>query len=229
MQLLVGVVVLTAISALIVLLRLRSYAFTWGARPVDLAHSWPGDELCPDSQSVATRAIQIEAPASVVWQFVAQLGQDRAGFYSYTWLENLFGCEMPRVDVPVPEWQRRMLGENVWRATPNRYHGDARVKIARIGEREMSLTSPEDWGNIVRREHAVGGAWTFAIVPVSAARCRLVVRSRGPEHPGLINRLYRALIFDPIHFVMERRMMRQIKSLAEKWSASDNGAEHVRM
>ena len=27
-----------------------------------------------------------------------QIGQDRSGFYSYTFLENAFACDMPKVE-----------------------------------------------------------------------------------------------------------------------------------
>ena len=41
---------------IVVLWRLRGYAFAWGATADDVRRSWPGDELCPESESVATRA-----------------------------------------------------------------------------------------------------------------------------------------------------------------------------
>jgi hypothetical protein len=46
----------------------------------------------------AARAVTIDAPVEDVWPWLAQIGQDRAGFYSYEWLENLAGCRM-RVSV----------------------------------------------------------------------------------------------------------------------------------
>ena len=38
----------------------------------------------------------IQAPVEQAWPWLAQLGQDRGGFYSYEWLENLAGCEMEK-------------------------------------------------------------------------------------------------------------------------------------
>jgi hypothetical protein len=212
-----GIASLAAVSALAVLLRVRDYAFAWGASADELRQSWPGDELCPESASIATRSIAIDAPAKVVWGYVAQLGQDRAGFYSYRWLENLFGCDMPKVDRLVPEWQERSFGENVWLARRDRYHGTAHLKIARLDEgRDLVLTSPEDFGRVLRHESASGGAWTFIVTPRGCEACTLVVRSRGPEYAGLLAGLLRSLVFDPAHFIMERKMMRRIKILAEQ-------------
>ncbi len=38
-----------------------------------------------------------------------QYGQDRAGFYSNEYLENLFGADVHNADEIKPEWQQRML------------------------------------------------------------------------------------------------------------------------
>ena len=51
--------------------------------------------------------------AERVWPWLAQIGQDRGGFYSYEWLENLAGCRMRNADRIHPEWQRREVGEEV--------------------------------------------------------------------------------------------------------------------
>ena len=41
-----------------------------------------------DGQFVATRAITIDAPCRSVWPWLAQVGVDRGGFYSYDLLDN---------------------------------------------------------------------------------------------------------------------------------------------
>jgi hypothetical protein len=76
---------------------LRPWMKTWGTRPGEAEKELPGDETVPDPGLEQTRAITIGAPAEEVWPWLAQLGQDRAGFYSYRWLENLAGCRMPEV------------------------------------------------------------------------------------------------------------------------------------
>ena len=44
---------------------------------------------------------------------------------------------------------------------------------------------------------------------------RLVVGSRGPASPSLLWRLFWLAVFDPAHFVMERKMMLRLRALAE--------------
>ena len=85
--------------------------------------------------------------------------------------------------------------------------------------RVMSLASPSDWGRIVRREQSKGGNWTFILVPLDLLTTRLVIRSRGPESPSLVQRLFWMSVFQPAHFVMERKMMLRLKALAEKPSS----------
>jgi len=195
---------------------LKRWAGRWGTRPEELARVWPGDELSPHATAVTTRAISIAAPADTVWAWLIQIGQDRSGFYSYTWLENLFRCAMPRVERTVPEWQQRAVGDIVWLARRERYHGEARQKVVRIDRgRVLSLASPADWGRLVRHETSAGGTWTFILLPQTAGTTRLIVRSRGPEAPTMPGRLFWLMVFEPAHFIMERKMMLRLKQLAE--------------
>ena len=204
------------LGALFALWELRRWASIWHTTPAERARAWPGDELSPQATEVTTRAVTIQAPAEAVWAWLVQIGQDRAGFYSYTWLENLFRCAMPRVERIVPEWQQRTLGDIVWLARPDRYRGEARQRVVRIDRgRVLSLASPSDWGRLVRHQTSAGGTWTFILVPVSAQTTRLVVRSRGPEAPSFLGRVFRVMVFEPAHFIMERKMMLRIRQLAE--------------
>jgi hypothetical protein len=53
-------------------------------------------------------AVTINALASDVWPWVAQLGQERGGMYSYELLENLARCQMRNADRIVPEWEMKV-------------------------------------------------------------------------------------------------------------------------
>jgi hypothetical protein len=205
-----------AIFLMLAMWESRRWALRWGATTGECRQVWPGDELSPNATEVSTRAVTIRAPADAVWAWLVQIGQDRAGFYSYTWLENLFRCDMPRVDRLMPEWQQRTLGDIVWLARRDRYRGEARQKVVRIDRgRVLSLASPADWGRLIRRETSRDGTWTFILLSVDHETSRLIVRSRGPEAPTLLGRLFWVFVFEPAHFIMERKMMLRIKALAE--------------
>jgi len=208
---------LLGFTAIVAMWNLRRWALTWGATPQELSRTWTGDELSPDAVEISTRAITIRAPVDAVWAWLIQIGQDRAGFYSYTWLENLFRCAMPRIERIVPEWQERHVGDTVWLARRDRYQGEARQKVVQMVPRGvLTLASPADWGRIIRRETSHGGTWAFLLVPTGANATRLIVRSRGPEAPTLVGRLFWLAVFEPAHFIMERKMMLRLKALAER-------------
>jgi hypothetical protein len=61
----------------------------------------------------SARAITIHAPVSQVWPWIAQLGQERGGFYSHDFFENLFGAQMKNADELLPAQQRLKLGDRV--------------------------------------------------------------------------------------------------------------------
>jgi hypothetical protein len=94
-----------------VLVAARPWYMRWGSEDDELLASLPGDELVEGPQRYGIQhAVTIHAPVEAVWPWIAQLGQDRSGFYSYDWLERLFGTHIRNVDRIVPEWQRRGVG-----------------------------------------------------------------------------------------------------------------------
>src|SRR5262245_4470386 len=102
--------VLLAVYASIV----RPWFRRWGATDAEVSMALPGDDIVSAATARETRAIAIAAPARYVWPWVAQIGQDRAGFYSYQVLENLFGCEMPSIDWLDARLQHWQPGDKLW-------------------------------------------------------------------------------------------------------------------
>ena len=92
----------------------------WGSTSAEQHMALPGDELRPKDIGISTKAITINAPPEVIWQWLVQIGQDRAGFYTYTWLENLFGADFRNANEIHPEWQHLALGDG-WRLLPVDY------------------------------------------------------------------------------------------------------------
>src|SRR4029077_8159159 len=83
-------------------LALRKRCLTWGATAGEAAGRMPGDDLLPDADVVATRAISIDAPAGAGWPWLVQMGSSRGGAYTYDWIENLFGLGMHSADRIIP-------------------------------------------------------------------------------------------------------------------------------
>src|SRR3954454_6872663 len=84
------------------------------ATPAEQAMVLPGDHLVAEPATQVTRARTIDASPEAVWRWVAQIGADRGGFYSYDWLENLFRLGIHSADRVAPEWQTRDVGELVF-------------------------------------------------------------------------------------------------------------------
>lgn len=176
-------------------LEVRPWLRDWGATLEERYRPLPGDELVPDPGLQTTRAVTIDAAVGEVWPWLAQIGQDRGGFYSYEWLENLAGCRMRNADRIHPEWQDREPGETVL------LHPATGLKLARFEpNRVLAL---EGWG-------------AFVLEPVDERRTRLIVRGR--TRRGVASAAYALLIEIP-HFVMERKMLLGIKARAERAGA----------
>lgn len=165
---------------------------SWGATPAEKGGALPGDDLTPKPRIQITQAITVAAPVEQVWPWLAQIGQDRGGFYGYEWLENLAGCEMRNADRIHPEWQQREVGEPVplHPATPG-----LPVTIFEPG-RVIGL---EGWG-------------IFMVEAAGPGATRLIARGRIPGGLSLLG--YEALLDIP-HFVMQRKMLLEIKAQAE--------------
>lgn len=198
-----------ALVYLAALMVLRPWYMHWGSSVEENHRSLPSDAVTPFQAYQVTRAITIHAPATVVWQWLAQMGQDRAGVYSYDWLERAFGLDVHNVYRIVPEWQHRAVGD-LLRAAPPTYMGgrfgtELGLRVARVEpNRSIALTaSVFNWG--------------FDLQPVDAQTTRLFVRTRVRVDPSsyYFKALFGMFVLDPAHFIMERKMMLTIKERAE--------------
>jgi hypothetical protein len=202
-----------ALLFVVFFLGVRPWYLAWGATDEELVRPLPGDEIIPDARSQETRAITIDAPIDHVWPWVAQIGQDRGGFYSFDLLENLVGCEMPYEDRLRPEKQSWRIGDKLW-MYPKEKAGGAGFATLRVyipgralgfGTRVpgTSLTAPED------------GSWSFVLEPIDGHRTRVLVRGRGARGRSPLGTVFDRVIFEPAHFAMERRMMIGLEELTE--------------
>jgi len=185
---------------------LRERVLTWGATPDEVARPLPGDELLASPDIVATRAIEIDAPASAVWPWLLQMGPGRAGAYTYDWIENLFGLNMHSADRIVPEWQQLEVG-NVLRSREDR--PGMRVEVL---EPERVLSNRSEAGDWV---------WTFALAP-SNGSTRLISRNRIALKGAAAGQRLGMLVMEPGSLVMERKMLLGIKQRAERLAAEQS-------
>ncbi|MFD6090942.1 SRPBCC family protein [Oerskovia sp. NPDC060338] len=187
------------------LLLTRRLTMTWGTRDGEPSDVLPGDEIVPQAEVVATRAVSIDAPPREVWRWLVQLGQGRGGFYSYEWLENLVGCDIQNADRIDPQWQRLAVGDDV------RLHPDLGLRVAAmVPEHHLVLRGAVPVG---ASAPPYDFSWSFVLRPGPGGGTRLVVR----ERYGYTRWWAGAIVepVQPVSFVMSARMLRGIRDRAE--------------
>ena len=196
---------------------LRSWHQRWGASKQERTAVLPGDVVFPNAAGQVTHAITVNTAPDAIWPWLMQIGQDRSGFYSYTPLENVVRCEMPEVHRIMPEWPARTRGETVWFCTPKHYNAMGKMIAAVVEpEKAFAIIAPGDWTRIQAGGHAEQAMWEFVLEPVGPQQTRLIARVRGCPPKTLGARAASIFFWEPVHFLMERRMLLTIKELSER-------------
>jgi hypothetical protein len=204
----------------------RPWYLSWGASEALQHATLPGDQLLWRGAPHETRAITIRAPAENVWPWVAQIGQDRGGFYSYQILENLVGCEMRNLDTLIPSRQRWDPDDKLWMYPPN--------KAGDIGQAPLALYDPGHALVFYTRRPSTqpadpaDGTWAFVVEPIDRASSRFIMRGRARGSLSLLGAAFERSVFEPVHFVMERKMMEGVKDRTEGATVS-NAADDVQV
>jgi hypothetical protein len=168
---------------------------TWGATPTEVAATMPGDELVPGGVG-STRAISIDAPAAAVWPWLVQLGFGRAGWYSYDWIDN---DGRPSAERIVPELQHLAVGD----------------VIAMTPDQGFAVVALDPGRSIVSRSEDGTTSWCLLLAPCGPGSTRLVSRFRARFEPSF-GAVVWAAISGPGSWIMEQRMLRNLKRLAER-------------
>jgi len=197
----------------------------WGATARERGMALPGDEIFEDVMTHNTRALTIHAPPEGVWPWLVQIGDHRAGFYSYDWIERwLFPGTVHYIERTHsatrihPELQDLKVGD--------------RVDTGSLGS--LRIGSPV---TILDPNHVlVIGSWSFVLQRLPDDTTRLLVRERDrgwmraavPRRFGLLRAvggLIDYLIGEPLHFLMMRGMMLGLKERTEGAAGVGGGNE----
>lgn len=182
----------------------RPWHRRWGATDEEIARKMPLDERIERPNYVTNRAITIQAPPEDVWPWLVQMGElPRGGFYSYQWIERLLGLWVLNAQRILPRFQQLRVGQALDR------RGDMLVKGVDPG-RWLVLGPPE--------AEVFDSTWALVLRPLRDGSTRFVVRLRAnlPRTPAGV---FWFLVLDPGHFVMERKMLLEIKRRAEAQAA----------
>lgn len=189
----------------------------WGLRARDARRMYPGDDLVPAPRWLWTHAVGIDAPASAVWPWVAQVGADRGGFYSYQALENLAGCEIQNAETIHADWE--LVEGDALLLHP----GTPPLHVVSVdrGRHVLAYGAPDDAARANGAPWATV-SWLFLIEPLGACRCRFISRFRSDCSSDLVTWLtFGPWIAEPVGFAMDRRMLLGVKALSEQaWLAA---------
>jgi len=189
-------IVLVTLSVFFIayLTAIHPWFMNWGATEGEQEMSLPGDQVMNTGRHRFTRAISIDAPPSVVWPWMVQMGQERAGFYSNTWLENMFGLNIHTPDEINPNWQKRKVGDLVLLA-PRDF----------LGGYFPEFTQTRVLG--IEAEHWIAyPPFHFVLQPIGKSESRLLIRESIPV--TWFDRILTPLFCDPFLFVLQARMLR---------------------
>jgi len=200
----IGVLAGLGVLAIILIFALLPWVDRYGAMDEEINASYPGDELVPNPRITYTRAISIAATSEEIYPWIAQLGADKGGMYSYTWIEALIQCPQTNADRIHEEWQGLEVGDKVLMC-PDENMPPAYI-VAMIEENQtivLGHKEKNDWIEV----------WQFNLVPQDDGTTRLVIRSRSAAEGWFWDAIR------PGEFIMMRRMMLGIKERAEGMAA----------
>lgn len=178
----------------------------WGTVGTEATDPLPGDEFVPKPKWSYTLGIAVDASPETVWPWIAQVGQGRGGFYTYQTLENLVGCRITNTTELLTEHQHPAVGDDIY------LHPTAGPMRAEVVDPPNALVLAGSIADIGRGL----STWQFVIQPGPDGGSRLLTRGRYDHAPDWKSRLsYGRFPIEAVTFVMSRRMMLEIKRLAE--------------
>jgi uncharacterized protein YndB with AHSA1/START domain len=189
-----------------------AWSRNWGAAPAERAMPLPGDDFLPASTPPATMAVTIDAPPEAVWPWLVQMGIDRAGLYTHTWVENgILRLGVTNAGRIRPEWQDLTIGTRfLFMRGTDRRPPFGPVVVAFEPNRSIVLNNGETTDPATSL-----GMGQFALVPMAGDRTRLLLRSRGSRTRPAWLKVFDAILV-PGYQYMDIGMLRGIRDRAER-------------
>jgi hypothetical protein len=205
-------------------LLVRPRLLRWGATDEEVRQPYPGADLIPGGKRGATMAVTIGAPPARVWPWLVQMGYDRAGYYSWDYLDNL---GRPSADRIHPEWQELSVGDcltamgrSAWTVAalePERFLG-LRASCDLAGH-QFDPAGP-------RPRFYTDSLWGFLLKELPEGRTRLVVSGYWALEPRWLQPVATFLVLEPTHWIMQMRQFANLKRYAARdWTRGGRPAD----
>lgn len=201
-------------------LAIRPRMLRWGASDDEVAREFPDKGIVPGGTRSATMSTTIDAPPSEVWPWLAQMGTDRGGWYSWDFLDN-FGRKSAKE--LHPEWRDVAVGDRFMAKPDGREWWEvAAVEPGRFLALRASLDlkgKPFDPAG-ERPRTFTDSTWAFLLKEAPGGRTRLVVSGYWALRPGWLRPILSWLVLEPSHWIMQ---MRQFGNLKRRVAAARSG------
>jgi uncharacterized protein YndB with AHSA1/START domain len=183
----------------------------------------PGDDLLKDNEKVFqfTKEITIDAPPAKVWPYLAQMGQEKAGFYSYELLEKIFTFDIHNTYEIMDKWQDVKPGDWLY------YHqmgiGSEIIKVEK-GHYFTSLSDsrkqPKKKGTAFALNVLPGGAfawtWNFIVQELPGSKTLLIQRCHNYFRPAnFFTKAFILFFLGVPSLFMTSKQMEVVKACAE--------------
>ena len=209
-----GILAAVAAAAVAYARVIRPWQRTWGATPDEATRALPGDDLVTDTYRT-THAVTITTPPGQVWPWLMQMGYQRGGWYSYDRLERAIGigdfADGGSARRIIPHLQTLTLGDTIALSENGGFTvvdlDPARSLVLRIPMNPLTGGPASTHSQVV-----LDWTWAFVLEPIDQG-CRLLIRVRGDLQPHWLTPTL--LLLDPVHLIMERKMLQTIKQCAE--------------
>lgn len=211
------------IAVVVALFLLFAYAFDvrprlmrWGATDDEVNRPYPGADIIPGGQRGGTMAVTIDAPPSAVWPWLAQMGVDRALWYTWDYWRPWGLRSADRIH---PEWQNIAIGYRMpstpkgsawWEVAalePERFLG-LRMSVNLLGRRfDPKQPLPRFYSDSL---------WAFLLEPLPGGRTRLVVSGYWAFGPRWLQGIVGFLFLELSTWIMQTRQFAGLKRRAER-------------
>jgi hypothetical protein len=197
-------------------LAVRPRLLRWGATDEEVEGPFPGADIVPAGARHATMAVTIEAPPRDVWPWLAQMGTDRGGWYSWDILDNWGRVSAERIH---PEWQTIAVGDRL-AAMPD---GSEWWEVAALEpERFLCLRMSLDlrgrpFDPLKKRPRFfTDSTWGFLLEKLPGDRTRLIVSGYWAFEPRWLQPWVGWLVLEPSHWIMQMRQFQNLRQRAER-------------
>jgi hypothetical protein len=164
-------------------------------------------------------AISIAGGASNIWPWLAQIGQDRGGFYSYDFLERLFGFKIRNAERVYENWQRIEVGDGIRlhpRTTPLTVGIVQRKRaLVMMAGKALGAEILED-PTFMRLRSYDALTWGYYLTERGDGTTRFVARFRVRWQEKCSEIAFNRLFIGPIYFVMQRRICLGLRVRVER-------------